>query len=528
MMPDLIAPTILGQHGPVEPAICRVSPDWTLLAFWVPQANPPGLFVGEIAHGDLIGLFAKRVFSPPDGHVAELSWSRDGQWLGFTLTAGPPPGFVRIAAIRLSDNSLTELPGMGFSWAGSSATLLIADPASLRLYLKDLELGVEHRLCEIADDGDPHFPPVISVSPDQRRFALITRRVREEATYVHLAHHDGRQWETRPLTQVPGVSLRIFPFWSFDSAALALYIIDLETNRSAMIALPQREGPGDILYTSESIDGFVTPAPHPDGRLIAFIRSHAGEPGGNHAENRLVLLDPVDRSVASITADPQIIGHLRWLDPQILLVEGDAAVWTVRLRATLESQSPAPEDSPPSTAPVESPAESTAAHDPFTRTVVRDIEPRFTFVCEIPGDWKRTALPAQVVDFADPRVMRPLCVFSPGDAALIFTVATRPLIPGLTPSAALSFLSHIQGFAIGEVRDISLPCGHAVETLATQTVGADTMTWRLIMIEDGGHLFSIAVMAPAPLWDAVKPIFDHIVDSFVLLDPLGPTPPTSG
>ena len=59
--------------------------------------------------------------------------------------------------------------------------------------------------------------------------------------------------------------------------------------------------------------------------------------------------------------------------------------------------------------------------------------------------------------------------------------------------------------------------------MATQRAGNDLMKMRLVMIEDGGHLFSITAMAPAPLWDAMQPTLDHIVESFVLLDPKGPS-----
>ncbi len=508
-LPDVIAPSILGQHGPVEPALCRLSAGCGRLAFWVPEAIPPGLFVGDVSRGDQIGLFSKRVFSPDDGHIADLAWSGDGQWVAFTLTAGPPPGEVRIVAVRVGDQKKIELAGMCFAWAGNAATLLIADPAASRLYLKDLELEVEHRLSDIKDDGDPHFPPVISVSPDQRRFALVTRRVGDEVTSVHLAHHDGRQWETRPLTDVPGTDSRIFPFWSFDAQSLALYVIDLERKSTAMIALPQRDGPGQMLYTSESIDGFYPPAVHPDGRLIAMVRAHAGE-------NRVVLVDPVERSVAPITTDPEMVGHFRWIDAQTLVVEGSKKIWTIKLRAT--------EEAPPPGTETEAPAEeAAAAQEGFTRTVVRDEELRFTFVCEIPGDWKRIMLPTEAVDFTDPRVMRPLCVFAPQYAAMAFTVATRPVDPGATAAAAAGFLSRVQGFEIGEVTEITLPIGPAAQTFAMQTAGEDTLKMRLVMIEDGGHFFSLAAMAPAPLWDAVEPILNHIIESFALVDPRGPT-----
>jgi len=119
--------------------------------------------------------------------------------------------------------------------------------------------------------------------------------------------------------------------------------------------------------------------------------------------------------------------------------------------------------------------------------------------------------------------MRPLCVFAPQYAAMAFTVATRPVDPGATAAAALGFLSRVQGFEIGEVSEVTLPIGSAVQTFALQTAGEDTLKMRLVMIEDGGHFFSLAAMAPAPIWDAVEPILNHIIESFALVDPRGPT-----
>jgi hypothetical protein len=510
--PDRIAPTLPGEDAPIEPDLCRLSPDGLSVAFWVPQANPPGLFVADVGPNEPVGLSSKRVFSPQAGHLAELAWSGDGQWLAFTLSDGPPPGQVRVVALRLSNPQRIELPGMAFAWAGSAATLLIADPRAARLYLKDLELEVEHRLCDMTDDGDPHFPPVLSVSPDQRRFALVTRRVGDEVTRVLLAHHDGRQWETRPLTDVPGTGLRVLPFWSFDSHSLALYVIDLERHATSMVALPQRDGPGTVLYSSESIDGQVTPAVHPDGRLIAMLRSNAVEAGAS-PESHVALVDPVERSAALLSEDAEKVNHLRWIDAQTLLVEGRRAVWTIRLRATEEAPPQAPEVEPAPATPG------------YTRTIVRDEVPRFTLVCEIPEDWKRLALPGEAADFNDPRVMRPLCVFAPPDAPIVFTVATRPVVPGATSAAALGFLARVQGFEVGEIQTITLPCGQGAQTFATQTMGEDSLKMRLVMIEDGGHFFSLATMAPAPLWDALEPILNHIIDSFALLDPRGPTTP---
>jgi hypothetical protein len=508
MFPDKIAPILAGPDGPVVPALCRLSRDRGRVAFWVADSDARGIYVGE---SDSVAA-AQRIWTPADGHISELSWSGDASHLAFAISSGPPPGEVKIGVLDVASRRLTELPGLAFAWAGSAATLVIADSLSRRLYLKDFELGVEHRIAGLNDDGDPHFAPVISLSPDQRRFAVVTRRVEESLTRVHIAHHDGGAWVAEELTAVPGTSLRILPFWSADSAACALYVIDLEQHHTAMIGIPPNEGAaGEILYTSDSIDDAVTPAVHPDGRLIAFVRAHPRDGWPGQVENRLVLLDPVEHAVAPITADAAVAGNLRWLDDRTLLVEGGPAVWTVRLRAIEE------------TAPAEPAVEASGPQADVIRTVVQDVRPELSFACDVPAGWQRVALPSPEADFTDPTVMRPLAVFAPTYATIVFTVATRPLIPGTRPAAALAMLARAQGFEIGPVHEVEMPFGPAAEAEASARVGGDVMKLRLLMIEDGGQLFSITAMAPTPLWEAMRPTLDRIVASFALIDPRGST-----
>jgi hypothetical protein len=523
MLPETIAPRLKGPDGEIAPSICRVSPDLSKVAFWVEQGEARGLYVGDAARGEEVGEASERVWPGTEGSdVLELAWSGDGGWLAMRLTGES----VRIAVLRLAGRAYSAIPGASFAWAGRGATLLVADPAGATLVMKDLELGVEHRICEISDDGDPQFPPVISVSPDQRRLALVTRRSAENATHVHLAHHDGREWQATPITQVPGVGLRILPFWTADSTACGLYVIDLEQHHTAMIAIPNvEEAAGDILYTSDSVDAVVTPAVHPDGRLIAFVRAHAQPDAPSLVENRLVLLDPVEHAVAPITADGEIAGRLRWLDDQTLLVEGGPGAWTVKLRATAENAEEQPDAETAVSAQVGRPPEAQPPGDAGgnVRETIDGGDPTVAFSCEFPADWERTSIPDMEVDFSDPEVMRPLCLIGPSYATMFFTVSTRPLIPGVSPAESLVRLARAQGYEVGPVRPANLWAGPGAEVDATQRDGADVMRGRIVMLEDGGRLFSLAAMAPAPLWQAARQLLDPVVDSFALVEQRGPT-----
>src|SRR5258706_122116 len=153
-------------------------------------------------------------------------------------------------------------------------------------------------------DG-PVVPTICRLSRDLTQLAFLAPKsdptgVLDGATHVHMAQHDGRAWQVSPLSEMPGMSIRILPFWSTDSRAIALYVIDLQQHHSAIIGVPPSEGEGEILYTSDSVDAFITPAPHPDGRLIAMVRAHPMEAATTLVENRLGVGDPAEHSVAPI------------------------------------------------------------------------------------------------------------------------------------------------------------------------------------------------------------------------------------
>jgi dipeptidyl aminopeptidase/acylaminoacyl peptidase len=332
--PPRIAPAVSGANDVVPAELCRVSQDLSRIAFWCPGAGPPGVFFGAVQNSRFNDLSSQRVASIAQRtSVADLSWSGDGQFLAFTLTSGPPPGEVRVGAVRLADGRMSVHAGMSFAFAGSGATVLIANPAASRVYLRDLRLDVEHEhtVCDLADDGDPHFPPAISASPDGRQFVVTSRRVREKTTRVDLAHHDSGRWRASHLTDIPSAWVRTLPFWSWDGKSCALYIVDLENRRTAIVAIPDRDGDGEILYNSDAIDGVVTPAAHPGGRFIAMVRTFAGENELAPRIERLALVDPVDQASAVIGEEGKRVKWLRFLDSQTLLVEAGPEVWTVKV-----------------------------------------------------------------------------------------------------------------------------------------------------------------------------------------------------
>lgn len=479
MLPAALLPTLSGD----SPDLCRLSPDQSFLAMALGKEIYIA-FTEDPQTTQLIAAF--------DGQVADLAWSGDGQMLACTITSGPPPGEVRIGVLPASGGAARLLPGMSFVFAEKSPTLLIADPQSKRLYLHDLQLDIQHGVAPLEDDGDPHFPPALSISPDAKRIVFSERSVNDGVTRAFLAHHDGARWKSSLLTEVPGTALRILPFWSADGASLALYMIDLQQHHSAIVAVPtDDQSRGDILYTSDSLDAVVTPAAHPDGRLIALVRAHPKQDEPTLVENRLVLLDPAEHAVAPLASSSEVIGNLRWLDARTLLVEG-RGIWTIKVG--IEERAP-------------------QAAGGYVQTGVAGADEHENFSIELPAGWKRQSLPDVPVDFDNPLHMKPLALFAPDYATLAVTISTRPVIADLSLEEMLRELSAAQELQLGPITQAIRPIGQVVHANATQQCPTGPLRFQLILTRRGNWLYSIVAMSAAPLWEAMSPALMRILDS---------------
>src|SRR6185436_21137452 len=104
------APTIPGDAGPIHPTVCRMSPALERVAFWGPDVR--GLFLANAQEVDRPQLLARF----EGEHLSDLAWSRDGQYLGFIVSGGPPPGELSVGVLRLSDRKSSRLAGQAFAW----------------------------------------------------------------------------------------------------------------------------------------------------------------------------------------------------------------------------------------------------------------------------------------------------------------------------------------------------------------------------------------------------------------------------
>ena len=235
------------------------------------------------------------------------------------------------------------------AWAGDGATLVVVDPGAARAYVRDFgEQGGEQIVGTIAHD-DPRIRPVIGVSPDGQRLAILTRRVADDGmAYLDIVARpegDGGPWQIAALTCLPAAGLRVLPFWSANGASLAFLIVDSDAVETLIVAVTADGGQGAVFYSSSSVDPLVAPASHPDGRLIAMVRDQpledeadedAGVVAGARTGKRVVLVDPVEQAIAPLPPDAADVQALRWVDAQTLLVEAGASAWTVELQLSME------------------------------------------------------------------------------------------------------------------------------------------------------------------------------------------------
>ena len=130
-----------------------------------------------------------------------------------------------------------------------------------------------------------------------------------------IVERDKQEPVTRLLTRIPGAGVIVLAVWSPKGVTIALHIVHLEQQKSAIIAVPKLEGDGVVLYESELLDAGLPLAWAPSGRVIAFFRtvtpSHECTRSG---PPRLTLLVVQQQTTETITGPNEMAGSLRVLD----------------------------------------------------------------------------------------------------------------------------------------------------------------------------------------------------------------------
>lgn len=290
----------------------------------VPAGPEAGLYVWEPAG-------ARRIVPLEDFTIEDLQWSPDGEHLAY-LRGGGPPGSVGDVgwASRLAPGELGRTSAASFAWTPKSNALIVADPFDKALVRKPIAGSERQVLAPLPDDFDPQNAPKIALSFDGSLIAATCRRASEDVSEVWIVERkDSGGVDRRALTQIPGASAIVRPLWAPRTNTIALYIVHLEQEKSAIVAVPRLEGEGIILYESDFIEPAERPAWSPTGRTIALFGvekprhefTKAGPP-------RLVLVTNIAQerpTVVPVTEPDEMCGGLTFLDERRIAVDGGEA-----------------------------------------------------------------------------------------------------------------------------------------------------------------------------------------------------------
>ncbi|MBL8693241.1 MAG: hypothetical protein JNJ88_04015 [Planctomycetes bacterium] len=151
------------------------------------------------------------------------------------------------------------------------------------------------------------------------------------------------------------------------------------------------------------------------------------------------------------------------------------------------------------------------------RARIADLE--FTFLH--PEGWVLKELPAEDTDFTNPTAYLPLTICTPTDLPLVFAVAARPAFDDGTVSEWLSWVVREQGFGEPEIERDDIGPHPAVGCFAEQNQTEIAMGMRLAMLEDGGRIVTVSVLAPQVAFGEVAAAFSVMLHSFRLARPRG-------
>lgn len=142
-----------------------------------------------------------------------------------------------------------------------------------------------------------------------------------------------------------------------------------------------------------------------------------------------------------------------------------------------------------------------------------------------PAGFHEVQIPDERPDFDQPTAFFPLQVVMAGYGAVIFSAVARPAYPDGTVQDWAEFLARESKLEIASLEPGvlgGLPC-LMVESL--QPSDAGLMRLRTALLEDGGRLLNLSIMAPDAIWPSVEPTLRLALTSFRLAEPRGTSTP---
>ncbi len=302
--------------------LCRVAPSGHRLVYVREDGGEgeTGLWVA-----DAFDAASARLLMPmKPGLIEDVAFSPDGSRIAYRvaalLGARSTVGWANVD----KPGEEKRVDGTGFSWTPGGNAILVADPWKKTLYRYGLDDSEPRKLGLLEDDADPSFPAQISVSPDGAHIAYTAGRHSENVSEVWLIEREKDVLKGSILTEIPGDSVHILPFWSPKGRTLGLYCVHEEQEKTAIIVVPQLEGEGLVLYESSLLDPVVVPAFSPSAHYIAFFRRDA--PGNEYRDgpSKLVFLDVRRETFTALSEADELEGSPHFFDDRTLIVDGGA------------------------------------------------------------------------------------------------------------------------------------------------------------------------------------------------------------
>lgn len=302
----------------------RVAPRGDRVAFVIADGPEAGLYAWDATSG------ARRLVALEDFTIEDVVWSPDAQHIAYSRGGGPPGSYGDVGWVSaLAPGELGRTAAMGFAWTPKGNALIVADPFEKALFRRPIAGAERQRLGDLPDDFDPQNAPKIALSHDGSLIAATCRRVAEDVSEVWIIERKDSGPEARVLTQIPGASAIVWPLWAPRTPTIALYIVHLEQEKSAIVAVPRLQGEGIILHEGDFVDPAERPAWSPTGKTIAFFGvEKARHEFTKTGPPRLVLLTDIalDRPRAvPVTAPDEMQGGLSFLDERRIAVDGGSA-----------------------------------------------------------------------------------------------------------------------------------------------------------------------------------------------------------
>lgn len=150
----------------------------------------------------------------------------------------------------------------------------------------------------------------------------------------------------------------------------------------------------------------------------------------------------------------------------------------------------------------------------FSPQIVRAAIERFSYRFDLPEGWQRLPIPEEAPDFGNALQFMPIGAFMAPYAAIVFSVAVRPVYSGGAPPEWLKWLCEQQEI---QVESLAAGEGRAV-AVARQDSEAGPMRMRLVLFVHGDAMLTLTALAPEALWNSVDQTFDRMIDSFAMLE----------